>query len=128
MEDKKVEVKRYIRSYNFDYSDTFYGEPGEVSNFGGVTVLCEIDYTTNTLIVYPSICSSNDNFSREIGTNVAIMHKQEGIGFTLPYDKAYSIETNISTAFYSDDGVTWLSVESEAKLKRPLQDFFDGQY
>lgn len=58
-----TKVIRYVRPFTED--------TGRLSNLGGATFVFDMDYTTREVVARFSICSSEDNFSKELGLKQA---------------------------------------------------------
>lgn len=112
-----VEVIRYFREY-----DSFYGQ---LSSRGGMTALCELDYKKKIITVYPAFCSDEDNFSRELGTKMAHLHRDQNLGFIVPLKPNTSISGNI---FGNAALVHWLSDASRRKFENLLDHYSSIMY
>lgn len=85
--DNIIEVVRYFRCWNFDLD--------QISNLGGLTVICELNFDTMTMCVYPAFCSDEDNFDKNVGLMIASDRQQLGHGITMPFDHKISIRKNL---------------------------------
>lgn len=72
-----VSFFRYLR--NFTYS-------GEVSTFGGVTFLIELDYENSLLKFSMARCADDESFNKKVGRRIALNRKESGQFFEMKYD------------------------------------------
>jgi len=114
----KVEVVRYFRTYDTKYQ--------QWSNTNVMTSICVLNYSTMTITMYPSFCSSGDNFCKSIGKYYANLAKHLGLGFIIPLDSEVDIQTNLLFAA-GRDNIVWLSDASKHRFKFPLKKWLNNQ-
>lgn len=85
-----VEIVRYFRRWDKTLD--------EVSSFGGVTVVCELNYNTMTMKVYPAFCSDSDNFDKQCGLAIAENRQELGQGIMMKFTRDMSIRDNLCEA------------------------------
>lgn len=112
-----VSVVRYFRNWDFDN--------GQISSHGGLTVVAQLNYKTNTMTIYPSICMDKDNFSKSIGAQLAYNNLVHGNGFSMPFDKTQSIKENILSAWENEE-INEISTEAYRKLWAPLNNWIES--
>lgn len=86
---RHVTVIRHFRKFN---------SHNEISNFGGVTVLCVLDYETLRMRVYPAFCSDTCNFNKDLAIDIAMMRCQMDDGIECYFDRDNDIRTCLYNA------------------------------
>lgn len=109
-----LEVIRFYRLW--DTGNT------QISNYGGMTVICVIDYLTRKINVYPAFCMQEDNFSRVDGLKIAKLNKENNKGFIVDLKHGVSLRETIVRAFF-DSHIKWNNKESEKSFTNPLERF-----
>lgn len=109
-----VEIIRYFRTWDF------YNE--QISNFGGMTAICVMDYSLRQIRVFPSFCHPEDNFFKEGGLKIARINKEKGKGFVIKLTPELTLRDNIESSFCNNN-ITWLNEESKHSFISPLTRF-----
>lgn len=114
-----VEVIRYFRPYD--------SVNQQISNLGGMTAICILNYDEMNITVHPSFCMDTDNFDKVKGKYYAEVNATLGNGFVVAMDKDVSISDNI---FYEvfNNSVLWLNDFSEKAYKAPLIRMYKSLY
>ena len=66
---------------------------------GGITCGFIIDYNSWTMKVYPTICSDDENFNRNVGRYMVMERFQSDIYLTIPYNPGYTLSETVATWF-----------------------------
>jgi len=103
-----VEVMRHFRRW--DYAEA------QVSSRGGLSAFIRLNYRTNMMQVFPSFCSDEDNFSKDIGTRNAKQYYCQGHGVEIQFDKEESIYSNLAKALHSRH-VFWVDPDMDEAIK-----------
>ena len=109
-----VTVVRYFRRWNKVLR--------QIESYGGITAICELNYRDFTMKVYPSFCSDTENFSKEIGLDVAKIAKLSDFGIKFNFDKNLPIQVNLTQAI-TENGYSFLTEDetSQKVLKRHFE-------
>lgn len=109
-----VEVVRYFRSWDNDL-DAW-------SNMGGLTIICILDYEDLVMNVYPSFCSHEENFEKDVGYAVACYRMNANTGIKLRFNRELSIRENITKALTID--CNWDYTSNDQKENAKLESLF----
>jgi len=91
-----------------------------MSSHGGMTALCELNYASRVIKVYPSFCSLEDNFDRGVGYAAALVNELGDNWFQVPMDPIDPIKHNILRGV-KNDVVEYSSKEAEKKISLYLK-------
>jgi len=119
-----VEVIRHIRG--FDQRDF------TLNSRGGLTAICHLDYTNNVMVVYPSVCSKTENYSKSLGIKQAKENRDNGIGFIASTDmivatSKFTLQEIIRLTVLFPDEIDWLNGRSEKRYSgvfKQLEKYF----
>jgi hypothetical protein len=121
-----VRVTRHFRRFDF-YTES-------VASNGGIAAVCHLDYKNNLITVYPSLCSVEDNYDKEIGLALAEVREKHDIGFMVKFDKDISIRENLYHAIYQQycvghkqNQVIYLNDISKQTIEIKLVKLFMGE-
>ncbi len=119
-----TKVIRYVRPYADNENCTDVSERF-LSNLGGATFVFDMDYDTREVVVRFSICSMEDNFSKELGLQQAYANPTARKFNLDRFQKFADIEGGFVAAFLAmleTDRVRGELTQSEKNLLRKMDE------